>query len=141
VKVVVIYESLTGHTRTLAGLIAEQLVSQQHEVLAVNSVTAVDLQALSAADVVIVGSWTDGILVVGQKPGRAGRLRKIPVFVGKKAFVYCTYALNPGKTIEKLSGIVASRGGEVIGGLAVRRNGLEQGAKDIVEDLLAAVPA
>jgi hypothetical protein len=141
VKVTVIYESLTGNTRKLASLVAGELAARGHTVLAVSNVLSVDLQALSDADLVVVGSWTDGILVVGQKPGRASRLRKLPVFFGKKAFVYCTYAINPGKTIDKLSAIVHARGGDVVGGLAVRRNDLPQGAKDLVDDLLAAVPA
>jgi hypothetical protein len=37
--------------------------------------------------------------------------------------------------------IVESRGAEVLGGLQIRRDDLEGGAKDFVERLLANVPA
>src|SRR5947209_2106641 len=68
VKAMVIYESLTGNTRKAAALIGEQLDRGGLEVVALSPTTAVDLQALSAVDLVVVGTWTDGIFVVGQRP-------------------------------------------------------------------------
>ncbi|HKA04630.1 MAG TPA: flavodoxin domain-containing protein, partial [Acidimicrobiales bacterium] len=106
----VIYESMTGNTRRAAGLIGGQLAAGGLDVISLSPATAVDLQALSAAELVVVGTWTDGIFVVGQRPGRAARLQQLPAMRGKRAVVYCTYAINPGKTIEKLMGIVGSRG-------------------------------
>ena len=77
--------------------------------------------------------------MVGQRPGRIGRLVKLPVIDGKKAAVYCTYALNPGRTLDKLAGIVTRRGGDVIGGTAIKRDDLAGGAADFVDRLLAAL--
>jgi hypothetical protein len=135
---VVIYESLTGNTRRAAELIATDL-AKAGVPAAVCPVTRVDYQALSTADLVIVGSWTDGIFVVGQRPGRAHRLRALPVLDRKRCIVYCTYALNPGKTLEKLTAIMQERGANVLGGMAIRRNDLEGGSRDLVDRLLAAV--
>jgi hypothetical protein len=140
VNVVVIYESLTGNTRRAAELIAAELTTSGSTV-AVCPITAIDYQALSNADLVIVGTWTDGLFIIGQRPGRAGRLRQLPVIDRKRAVVYCTYALDPGKTLEKLSAIVAERGGDVVGGMAIRRDDLAAGARELVERLLDAVPA
>jgi hypothetical protein len=89
---------------------------------------------------VVVGSWTDGFFVVGQRPGRAGRLRNMPVIDGKKAVVYCTYALNPGKTLEKLADIVRDRGGDVVGGMAIRRDDIPGGVHEFVGRLLDVIP-
>src|SRR5687767_563896 len=75
VRAVVIYESLTGNTRKAAELIAGDLRAAGHEAVACPT-TAVDYQALHAADLVVVGGWTDGLFFVAQRPGRAGRLRK-----------------------------------------------------------------
>ncbi len=138
VRTVVIYESLTGNTRHVAELIAAELRAAGGEAT-VCPVDRVDLAALAKADLVVVGSWTDGLIFVGQKPGRAGRLRAMPVIDGKKAAVFCTYAVDPGKTLSKLSAIVEDRGGRVIGGLAIRRNALEEGARDFVDRVLAAL--
>ena len=135
---VVIYESLTGNTRQAAQLIATGL-GKAGVTASGCSVTQVDYQALSVADVVIVGSWTDGVFVVGQRPGRSQRLRALPVMDRKRCVVYCTYALNPGRTLAKLTRIMEERGAQVLGGMAIRRNDLEGGAHEFVERLLAAV--
>jgi len=137
-KAMVIYESLTGHTRRLGELIAGELVGRGIEG-SVCPITRIDLDALSAADVVLVGSWVDGIFVVGQKPGRASRLRNLPAMRGKQAAVFCTFALNPGKTIAKMTTIVEGRGAAVIGGMAIRRDDLEGGAVELVDRLLDAL--
>jgi hypothetical protein len=135
----VIYESLTGNTRRAAGLIGGQLAAGGLDVITMSAANAVDLQALSAAELVVVGTWTDGILVVGQRPGRAGRLQQLPAMRGKRAVVFCTYAINPGKTIDKLMGIVGGRGADVMGGLALHRRHLEEGAADFSGRLLGAL--
>src|SRR5437763_13564847 len=135
----VIYESLTGNTRKAAGLIGAQLARGGLDVINVSAANAVDLQALSAAELVVVGTWTDGILVVGQRPGRAARLQQLPAMRGKRAVVYCTYAINPGQTIDKMMGIVGGRGADVIGGLALHRRHLDDGARDFADRLLGAL--
>jgi hypothetical protein len=139
VKAMVIYESMTGNTRQAAGLIAGELGRGGLEVVGLSPAHAVDLQALSAAELVVVGTWTDGMLVVGQRPGRAGRLQQLPAMQGKRAVVYCTYAINPGRTIDKLMGIVTGRGADVMGGLALHRRHLEEGAADFTGRLLGAL--
>ena len=140
-KAIVLYESLTGKTARTAHLIAQHLLAADVTVTAVNNVTDINLQALSDADTVIVGTWVDGLLFVGQKPGRQGRLWGLPALAGKRALVFITYAIDPGKTLDKLTRIVESRGAEVLGGLQIRRDDLEGGARDFVQRLLAAVPA
>lgn len=137
---IVICESLTGKTRRAGDLIADGLRDHGWAVT-VSSTTAVDYQALSRAEMVIVGTWVDGILVVGQRPGGAARLRSLPALSGKKALVFCTFALDPGRTLDKLSAIVAGRGAEVVGGQTMRRDHLEASAGDFVERVLAATAA
>lgn len=137
-RAIVIYESLTGNTRTAGHLIADELTAAGIETVAC-PINQVNLQALSEADLVVVGSWTDGLILFGQRPGRIGRLAKMPVIDGKLAAVYCTYAIETGKTLDKLAGIVSRRGGDVIGGFAIRRTDLEGGAREFVDRLLGAL--
>ena len=134
----VIYESLTGNTARAASLIAEHLQAAGIPTV-VCPITAVDYQALSGADLVVVGTWTDGIVVAGQRPGRAHRLRSLPTIAGKKAVVFATYAIHPGKVLEKLVDIVEDRGAEVLGGMTIRRDRLEAGTEEFVDRVLAAV--
>lgn len=137
---VVIYESLTGNTRKLAGLIAGELTASGARAVAC-PITRIDYQALSGADLVIVGSWTDGVFVVGQRPGRAHRLRAMPVLDGKRALVFCTFAINPGRTLDKMTTILEDRGAQVLGGMAIHRGDLEGGAKEFVSRLRQGVDA
>ena len=65
----------------------------------------------------VVGGWVDGLFVVGQRPGRAGRIAKMPALAGKRAVVFLTYALDPGKALQKLSDAVAAAGADVLGGV------------------------
>lgn len=139
-RAIVIYESLTGNTRKTAALIARELGLQGMDAVSC-PITDINYQALSEADLVIVGSWTDGALVVGQRPGRAHRLRSMPALDNKRALVFCTYAINPGRTLDKMTRILQGRGAEVIGGMAIRRNDLEGGAADFAGRLIAAVEA
>jgi menaquinone-dependent protoporphyrinogen IX oxidase len=138
VRAVVVYESLTGNTARAAELIAAELEAAGVTATAC-PVTRVDLQALSQADLVVVGSWVDGFILFGQRPGRTGRLARLPVIDGKTAAVYCTYAVDPGRTLDKLAGVVRRRGGEVIGGYAIKRGQLAEGAREFVDRLLAAL--
>lgn len=137
---VVIYESLTGNTRRASHLIADELVASGHEAV-VCPTTHVDLHALQQADLVVVGGWTDGLFFVGQRPGRAGRLRGLPALAGKRAVCFVTYALDAGKTLDKLVAIVEGLGAEVEGGMTIRRDRIEEGARQLVSRLDASVQA
>jgi len=131
----VIYESLTGNTAKAGQAIAAGLTEAGLPTQAF-PIKHIDFQALSKADLVIVGSWVDGLVVVGQKPGRLGRIKGMPALAGKKAVVYLTYAIDPGKALQKMSDAVAARGAEVLGGQTIRRDKLEEGVNDFVDRVL-----
>jgi hypothetical protein len=140
VRVVVIYESLTGNTRKVANLVAAELEAAGHSAVACPT-TLIDYQALHEAEVVVVGGWTDGLFFFGQKPGRAGRLRALPALAGKRAACFVTYAIDAGHTLEKLTAIVEGLGATVEGGMTIRRDKLEDGARELAARLDANVLA
>lgn len=139
-RAVVIYESLTGNTRRTGELIAADMTRAGVPTVAC-PITAIDYAALAQADLVVVGSWTDGFLVVGQRPGRAGRLRRLPAMTGKKAVVFCTYAIDPGGVLQKLERIVGEAGAITLGGMAIHRNRIAETVPDFVDRALDAVKA
>lgn len=139
-KAVVIFESLTGNTRRLSHLLGDELRARG-VATTVCPITNIDLQAVSEADLVFVGSWTDGVFVMGQRPGRAARIQMMPSLAGKTVVVFCTYALNPGKVLEKMGDLLKFRGANVLGGRAIRRTALEAGAVELAELTLAATNA
>ena len=137
-RAVVIYESLTGNTAKAAELIGRHLVEGGVSAT-VFPTTQVNFQAVADADLVIVGSWTDGLFFFAQKPAKAGRLSLLPLLNGKKCAVFCTYAVDPGKTLDKFTRVLADQGAEVIGGMAIRRNDLAAGADEFVARVMDTV--
>ena len=137
-EAVVIYESLTGNTAKAGRAIAARLSANGVPAVAC-PITQIDYAALSRAELVVVGSWVDGLILVGQRPGRAGRIARMPALAGKKAAVYLTYAIDPGKALHKMSAVVADLGADVLGGTTIRRDKLDQGVDDFVERLLGAI--
>ena len=135
---VVIYESLTGNTARAGQAIAAELTEQGVPTKAF-AITKIDYQALSDADLVIVGSWVDGLILVGQRPGRLGRIKAMPALAGKRAVVYLTYAIDPGKSLQKMSDAVAARGADVLGGQVIRRDKLDEGVGEFVDRVLAVI--
>jgi hypothetical protein len=140
VNAVVIYESLTGNTAKAGRAIAAELTASGLPTRAF-PITKIDYQALADADLVIVGSWVDGLILVGQRPGRLGRINAMPALAGKQAIVYLTYAIDAGRSLEKLSAAVEARGARVLGGQTIRRDKLAQGVDDLVDRILAATAA
>lgn len=134
-EAVVIYESLTGNTAKAGHAIAADLTAQGLPTTAF-PITNIDYQLLARADLVIVGSWVDGLLLVGQRPGRLGRIKQMPTLAGKRAIVFLTYAIDPGRSLTKMSDAVSGLGAEVLGGQIIRRDKLTEGIADFVERVL-----
>jgi hypothetical protein len=59
---------------------------------------------------------------------------------GKKGAVFCTFALHPGKTLDKLTSAVMGRGPDVLGGVAMNRAKLDEHTEVFVDRLLANLP-
>jgi hypothetical protein len=138
-QVAIIYESLTGNTQKAAYAMGDAFWRRGISTR-LFPITDVDEAVVAAADLVVVGSWTDGFLIVGQRPGRGGRLKKLlPSLEGRRCAVYCTYAIAPGGTLKKLQKRVEAHGGQVVGGLAIRRDDIEDGAESFVDQVAGLV--
>jgi hypothetical protein len=139
-RAVIIYNSLTGTTRTAAHRLASELKALRIEAAPV-AIGDVDEATVAEVDLVVVGTWTDGLVVLGQKPAGRRRLRALPSLAGKRAVVFCTYAVDPGQTLDKLVAEVEGRGAEVIGGFAVARHNLNGDIAELVDRLTPALSA
>lgn len=139
-RAVVIYESMTGNTARAARLIGAAAEAAGAEV-AVFPIDAIGLKELAEADIVFVGTWVDGLVLVGHRPGRKAKLQRMPVIDGKRAAVFMTYAIHAGKALDKLAAVVEERGATVVGRRLFRRDHLGAGVDDFVHNALAAVPA
>ena len=137
-KIAVVYASRTGNTRRAAELIAAAIRDRGHEV-SQHPVDGIDFKALAEADLVILGTWVSGHFVIGQKPGDAGRLARVPKLTGKQVAIFMTYALNPGPALSKFEKLLTRQGADVVGGYAWKRSSLPAGIEAFVDGILGAV--
>lgn len=136
-RALVIHESLTGNTRQAAEGIVAELIREGWEATECSS-SEVDLPALQAADVLVVGSWVDGLFFFGQRPGGSGKLSKLPLLGNKPTYVYVTFALDPGRTLAKLTALIEERDGDVVGGMTIRRNAIADGSIEFARRVVDA---
>ena len=137
-QIAVVYASRTGNTRRAAELIGTAVEERGHGVT-IQSVDDLDYKALADADLVVLGTWVSGHFVIGQKPGDARRLAKVPKLTGKPVAIFLTYALNPGSALGKLEKALVREGADVVGGYAWKRSALPAGVEDFVDGVLGAV--
>ena len=138
-KAALLVESLTGNTWKAAELIADKLQQERWGITGLSRVGRPDHASIQQADLVLVGTWTHGLFVVGQAPWAVGNIANLPAMRGKKAACFLTFALNAGSSIDKLATAVGQTGADVVGGLEIKRNYLDEHTDLFVERLLGVV--
>lgn len=133
-----VVESLTGNTWKAAELVADGLSQYGWSITGLSRVRQPDHASIQDADLVLVGTWVDGLFMVGQRPRAAAAISNLPAMRGKRAAAFCTFGLNPGRTLDKLTGAVQATGADVIGGLALNRFKLQQHSEELTLRLLDA---
>jgi hypothetical protein len=139
-KAAVLIESLTGNTWKAGELVAADLQQEGWSITGLSAVRSPDHASIQAADIVLIGTWVHGLFVVGQAPWGLGAISSLPAMQGKQAAVFCTFALNPAKTLDKMTAAVTGLGADVIGGLALNRSKLEAHAEEFAARLVDSVP-
>lgn len=137
-KAAILVESLTGNTWKAAENVAELLQQERWTITGLSKVKQPDHQSIHDADLVLVGTWVHGAFVFGQAPWAANSIANLPAMRGKKAAAFCTFALDPGRSLDKLTNVLGDTGAYVIGGLAMSRNKLDQHSEEFAARLLAA---
>ena len=139
----ILVESLTGTTWKAAEVLGANLQQMGWDITGLSRVRKPDLASIQRADIVLIGTWTHGLFIVGQAPFGAGALGRLPFMQGKKAAVFCTFGLNPAKTLDKMTSIISSRGADVIGGFAMNRHHIQHNAETFaltLDQALSVVP-
>jgi flavodoxin len=140
-KAALLVESLTGNTWRAAELIADDLAQDGWTITGLSKVRQPDYGAIQAADIVLVGTWVHGFIVVGVAPFGLAMISNLPAMRGKQAAVFCTFAVNPKNSLERLTGAVEATGANVVGGLALHRGKLPEHAEEFAARLIGATAA
>ncbi len=115
-RVAIVYDSSTGTTKAVAEQMGEMAREAGHE-CSVESIHDADPAAVSAADVICVGSWTKGLYVIRQSPTQAtiDFIERLEPLDGKHVAVFTTYAIAVGKTLQKMASSLEARSANVTG--------------------------
>jgi flavodoxin len=138
VKAAILVESLSGNTWKAAENVAELLQQERWTITGLSMVKQPDYQSIQEADLVLVGTWVHGAFLFGQAPWAANSIANLPAMRGKKAAAFCTFALDPGRSLDKLTNVLGDTGAYVIGGLAMSRSKLDQHSEEFAARLLDA---
>jgi flavodoxin len=138
VKAAILVESLSGNTWKAAENVAELLQQERWTITGLSKVKQPDYQSIHEADLVLVGTWVHGAFLFGQAPWAANSIANLPAMRGKKAAAFCTFALDPGRSLDKLTNVLGDTGAYVIGGLAMSRSKLDQHSEEFAARLLDA---
>ena len=123
-KTCVFYFSRTGNTKRLAEGISESLKVPAYDIAVTQPSVAGDY------DLLIVGTPVTGFHSAMEVKAFLDRL---PDSSGKKAIVFCTYAVGKGGTLKQMSQQLAKKGYETI--LAVGKRGVKPSKTDFQEVL------
>lgn len=140
-KVSLLVESLTGNTWKAAESIAANLEQEKWDVLGLNPLRQPNHSVLQDSDVVLIGTWVHGAFVFAQAPWADAAIRSLPSLSGKKVANFCTFALNPGRTLDIMAASAGTLGADVIGGLALHRSKLPAHTEEFAVRLSEALGA
>ena len=115
-KVAIVFDSRAGTTRDAATAMGKVFEDLGHE-CCVESVAEADPAQASKADLICIGSWTQGLFIVLQHPTKASMqfIDRLGDLKGKKAAVFCTYKLATGSLLPKMAAALEARGAQVVG--------------------------
>lgn len=138
-KAAILVESLTGNTWTAAEKVADLLAQERWTITGLSKVKHPDYASIQQADLILVGTWVHGAFLFGQAPWAVSNIANLPTMRGKRAAGFLTFALDPGKSLDKLDRALGDTGAYVIGGLAMSRSKLGQHTEIFAERLVDAM--
>ena len=133
----ILYNSKTGTTEKYAREIGAFL--EGHGVTAlVESIFACDPEKLTQANVVLLGCWTSGLMVIFQRPERTWVefARTLPDLHGKKILLFTTYALATGSMFREMRKHLRCESKDILMELKSRNGELNPIQKDILTKLI-----
>ena len=137
-RVLILYETRRGFTLTVARALRDEIRRRDHTATTA-PVRGVDAGTLAAADALVVGSWTQGLLIakVGPATGAIEGIAALPTLAGRPAAVFCTCDLAPRGTLDVLTSRLQRKGARVLVAHAFKRKKSLAQVPAVVDLLLA----
>ncbi len=136
-KVVVLFESRTGNTEKAAEYIAAALERVGAQVILAPAAWP-PLDDLAEADLVFIGTWVDGAIVAGHRPGGMSVLRRLPMLWDIPVGAFMTYAIHAGRADRRFARFLErDKGADVVATAMFNRSRLPLGIPEFVADTIA----
>ena len=134
---------ITGGTKKLAESLGANFQSKGSSV-GVFPITNYDAQFVLDADLIVIGTWTDGLFGLGARPGQIGKLNTLRNIAHKDVALFVTYEISPEKSLNSLIEWAHNRSANVVtsAGFKVRgpfRKNIEGDIQMFVENSLSPV--
>ncbi len=102
-KASIIYNSENGATKAYAEEIGKTLSAKGID-NKIESIYNYDKKYLQLADIVLLGTWTKGLFIIGQHPDTVWQefASKLPKFENKKIGLFTTYKIATGSMFRKM---------------------------------------
>ena len=115
-KIAIIYDSSTGTTAKAAETMGKMLEDRGHQ-CRVQSVAQSDPADIAEADLVCIGTWVKGLMIIFQQPNEATVqfIERMGSLTGKNVVVFCTYKLDAGSTLRQMAKALEAKGANVVG--------------------------
>lgn len=138
-RVLVGYASAGGTTARVAKAVADGLTERGAAVRTL-PVDKIGLAELAAADVLVLGSWVEGLVVAGVRPAKQMRtwLEHMPRLGDKPVATFVTFGVAPKGSLAAMRRAIEGRGGHVVAEAAYgpRQLKTDGGAVDVVAELV-----
>ena len=109
-KTSIIYNSHSGTTLAYAEEIGKFLSGKGIE-CKISSIEDYDKEYLLSSDLVMLGCWTNGLMIVAQHPDHAWKefVKEMPVISKKTLVLFTTYKIATGSMFRKMENILADK--------------------------------
>jgi flavodoxin len=137
-KASIIYNSHSGTTKAFAEGIGRFLTEKGVE-NRVGSIDSYDKEYLQSADLVLLGSWTSGLMIIGQRPDRPWYYfaKRMPAINDKRVAFFTTYMLATGSMFRKMEKKLAGKISKPRALIRSKTRSLTGEHKAILEGLIA----
>ena len=114
-NIAIVYDSSTGTTAKAAEAMGKAMEAHGHQ-CRVQPIASANPADVSAADLICVGSWVEGLLIIRQHPtqGTMQFIEQLGDLTGKNAIVFCTYKLAIGSTLRQMAQALEAKGATVV---------------------------
>jgi flavodoxin len=136
----IVYRSATGTTRRLAEEIGAHLESRG-VTTTVQSVGDCDPASLADADLVLLGCWTSGLLIVAQHPDEPWMafVRDLPALGRARVGLFTTYKLATGSMFARMRAALGVKAGSADLELRSRNGRLSDAGRGALDRWLGTV--